>query len=76
MYWMRGPAGVGKSAIAQTCAEKLAENGHLGAAFFFTVKEHNNPLWLFITIPYQLTNTLPDYRATVEHRIFNNNTVV
>jgi len=23
MYWMRGPAGVGKSAIAQTCAEKL-----------------------------------------------------
>ena len=23
MYWLRGPAGVGKSAITQTCAEKL-----------------------------------------------------
>ena len=23
MYWMKGPAGVGKSAIAQTCAEML-----------------------------------------------------
>ena len=23
VYWMRGPAGVGKSAIAQTCTEKL-----------------------------------------------------
>jgi len=34
MYWMRGPAGVGKSAIAQTCAEKLKDTGHLGAAFF------------------------------------------
>ena len=32
MYWMRGPAGVGKSAIAQTCAKKLKETGHLGAA--------------------------------------------
>ena len=37
MYWMSGPASVGKSAIAQTCAEKLKETGHLGTAFFFTV---------------------------------------
>jgi len=37
MYWMSGPAGVGKSAIAQTCAEKLKDTEHLGAAFFFTV---------------------------------------
>jgi len=57
---MRGPAGVGKSAIAQTCADKLAENWHLGAAFFFTVKEHNNPSRLFTTIAYQLTTTLPN----------------
>jgi len=43
MYWMRGPAGVGKSAIAQTCAERLKDTGHLGAAFFFTVNKHSNP---------------------------------
>ena len=76
MYWMRGPAGVGKSTIAQTCAEKLAENGYLGAAFFFTVKEHSNPLRLFTTIAYQLTTTLPDYRTAVEDRIFKDNTIV
>jgi len=76
MYWMRGPVGVGKSTIAQTCAEKLAENDYLGAAFFFTVKEHSDPLRLFTTIAYQLTTTLPDYRAAVEDRIFKDNTIV
>ena len=73
---MRGPAGVGKSAIAQTCAEKLKETGHLGAAFFFTVKGHNNPLCLFTTIAYQLSTTLPDYRAVVDERISKDKTLV
>ncbi|KAF9439763.1 hypothetical protein P691DRAFT_785051, partial [Macrolepiota fuliginosa MF-IS2] len=31
LFWMKGLAGVGKSAIAQTCAEKLKELGKLGA---------------------------------------------
>ena len=76
MYWMRGPAGVGKPTIAQTRAEELAENDYLGAAFFFTVKEHRNPLRLFTTIAYQLTTTLPDYHGAVEDRIFKDNTIV
>jgi len=76
MYWMRGPAGVGKSAIAQTCAEKLKETGHLGATFFFTVNKHSDPSCLFTTIAYQLSTTLPDYRAAVEHRILEDNTIV
>jgi len=69
MYWMRGPAGVGKSAIAQTCAEKLKETGHLGAAFFFTVNKHSDPSRLFTSIAYQLTTALPDYHAAVDERI-------
>ncbi len=76
MYWMRGPAGVGKSAIAQTCAEKLKKTGHLGAAFFFTVKGYNNSLRLFTTIAYQLSTTLPDYRAVVDERISKDKTLV
>jgi len=48
----------------------------LGAAFFFTVKEHRNPLRLFTTIAYQLTTTLPDYRGAIEDRIFKDNTIV
>jgi len=72
MYWMRGPAGVGKSAIAQTCAEKLKDTGHLGAAFFFTVKKYDNPLCLFTSIAYQLTTALPDYRAAMTKYVLEN----
>jgi len=76
MYWMRGPAGVGKSAIAQTCAEKLKDTGHLGAAFFFTVNKHTNPSHLFTTIAYQLATMLPDYRASIDERISRDKTLV
>ena len=76
MYWMRGPAGVGKSAIAQTCAEKLKDTGHLGAAFFFTVHKHSNPLRLFTSIAYQLTTALPDYRAAVDERISKDKSLI
>ena len=73
---MRGPAGVGKSAIAQTCAEKLKESGHLGGAFFFTVKGHNNSLRLFTTIAYQLATELADYRTAVDKKISKDHTIV
>jgi len=73
---MRGPAGVGKSAIAQTCAEKLKKSGHLGAAFFFTVKGHNNSLRLFPTIAYQLATELADYRTAVDEKISKDYTIV
>jgi len=73
---MRGPAGVGKSAIAQTCAEKLKESGHLGAAFFFTVNRHSNPSHLFTSIAYQLTTALPEYRAAVDERISKDKSLV
>ena len=76
MYWMRGPAGVGKSAIAQTCAERLKDTGHLGAAFFFTVNKHSNPSHLFTTIAYQLATMLPDYRTSVDERISKDKTLV
>ena len=76
MYWMRGPAGVGKSAIAQTCAEKLKKSGHLGAAFFFTVNKHTNPLRLFTSIAYQLATALSDYRAALDERISKDKSLV
>ncbi|KAF9440313.1 hypothetical protein P691DRAFT_822337 [Macrolepiota fuliginosa MF-IS2] len=37
MLWMYGPAGIGKSAIAQTCLECLAERNKLGATLFSLV---------------------------------------
>ena len=76
MYWMRGPAGVGRSAIAQTCTEKFKDTGHLGAVFFFTVDKHSNPSRLFTTIAYQLAITLPDYRTSIDERILKDKTLV
>ena len=76
IYWIRGPAGVGKSAIAQTCAEKLKKSGNLGAAFFFNVNKHSDPSRLFTSIAYQLTTALPDYRAAVDEKISKDKSLV
>ncbi|KAJ3576813.1 hypothetical protein NP233_g169 [Leucocoprinus birnbaumii] len=63
IYWMHGPAGVGKSAIAQTCAQKLKDSGHLGAAFFFSISgRRNDHTRFFPTIAHQLSTVLADYR--------------
>jgi adenylylsulfate kinase-like enzyme len=44
MFWLSGPAGTGKSAVAQTFAEKSLEQDRLGAAyFFFRLSSRNNP---------------------------------
>ncbi|KAF5357173.1 hypothetical protein D9756_006411 [Leucocoprinus leucothites] len=77
IYWMKGPAGVGKSAIAQTCAKAMKDSGHLGASFFFSVngrrKDHTR---FFPTLAYQLATTLPDYRKIVDNRVHNDKTLV
>jgi len=73
---MRGPAGVGKSAITRTCTEKLKETGQLGAAFFFTATKHTNPSCLFTTIAYQLATTIPDYRTIIDERISKDKTLI
>ncbi|KAF5356784.1 hypothetical protein D9756_006416 [Leucocoprinus leucothites] len=77
VYWMKGPAGVGKSAIAQTCARAMKDSSHLGAAFFFSVngrrKDHTR---FFPTLAYQLATILPDYRKIVDSRVHNDKTLV
>ena len=40
LLWMWGPAGVGKSAIAKSCAEKTAKQRRLGASFLFSRTQH------------------------------------
>jgi len=76
IYWMRRPAGVEKSAIAQTCTEKLKKTRHLSAAFFFHVKKYDNPLSLFTSITYQLATMLPDYHTSIDERISKDKTLV
>lgn len=73
---MKGPAGVGKSAVAQTCVEALKSRGKLGAAFFFSVNGRSKPKELFTTIAYQLSTQFPNYRDVVDLQIRRDKTIV
>ena len=65
--WLYGPAGAGKSAIAQTIAELLEKAGLLAAAFFFSrnAAGRNDKTPLVATLVYQLVKSIPEIRAYV-----------
>ncbi|KAF5328212.1 hypothetical protein D9619_013465 [Psilocybe cf. subviscida] len=66
--WMYGPAGSGKSAIAQTIAEKLDARGQLAASFFFSrasgSEGRGTEIDFVATLAHQLCQTNP---ATEPH---------
>jgi len=62
--WLFGPAGAGKSAIAQTISEKLHTEGKLTASFFFSRREspskgRGDESALIATLAYQLSQNAP-----------------
>ena len=65
--WLYGPAGAGKSAIAQTIAELLEKLGLLAAAFFFSrnAAGRNDKTQLVATLVYQLVKSIPEIRVHV-----------
>ena len=65
--WLYGPAGAGKSAIAQTIAELLEKAGLLAAAFFFSrnAAGRNEKTPLVATLVYQLVTSIPEIRVHV-----------
>jgi len=62
VLWLYGPAGAGKSAIAQTIAELLENEGLLAAAFFFSRNAvgRNEKTPLVATLVYQLIISIPE----------------
>lgn len=73
--WLKGPAGVGKSAIAQTCAEALGEK--LGAAFFFSrANRREDPGRFFTSIAYQLAVRFNSYGDLLDGEIHRDPTLV
>ncbi|KAK7028062.1 hypothetical protein VNI00_015013 [Paramarasmius palmivorus] len=66
LCWLSGPAGVGKSAIAQTIAETTNE-GSLIASFFFWRgdPQRNNPSKLFLVIAHGLALRYPELRHSI-----------
>ena len=67
IMWVYGPAGAGKSAIAQTIAEMCEEKMILLASFFFSRNDpsRSNVNPLIATIAYQITLNLPKVRDAI-----------
>ncbi|KAJ7017325.1 hypothetical protein C8F04DRAFT_469494 [Mycena alexandri] len=67
IIWLHGPAGAGKSAVAQTLCQNLEAEDRLGASFFFK-RGHlsrGHATKLFPTIAYHLANVLPEFKTAV-----------
>jgi hypothetical protein len=75
--WLYGPAGAGKSAIAQTIAELLEKAGLLAAAFFFSrnAAGRNDKTPLVATLVYQLITSIPEIRVHVLEELKENPTL-
>ncbi|KAF7983576.1 hypothetical protein HWV62_20453 [Athelia sp. TMB] len=67
VYWMKGVAGSGKSAILHTIAQMLQRAGRLGSAFFFSrdTTSRNTPSTLFTTIARDLASLHPSTAASI-----------
>ncbi|KAF9441681.1 hypothetical protein P691DRAFT_766009 [Macrolepiota fuliginosa MF-IS2] len=80
MLWMHGPAGVGKSAIAQTCSERLSERGKLGAAIFFSrsvgPNKRDDPHRLFPSLAYQVATKSKPFGDILDNYIQDDPTLV
>lgn len=74
IMWLHGPAGAGKSAIAQTIAARNDELGNLVASFFFsrTASRCNKAKHLIPTISYQLAQNIHATRNPIEHVVERN----
>jgi uridine kinase len=66
--WLYGPAGAGKSAIAQSIAERCHARHLLLASFFFsrTDPKRNNEKCLIASIAYQMALNAPVTRRAIE----------
>lgn len=71
IMWLRGAAGAGKSAIAQTIAELCHEEHLLLASFFFGRSDptRNHGRSLIATIAYQICSISPSVRGRITRTI-------
>lgn len=64
LQWMYGPAGCGKTSIAQSIAEILELAGYLGASFFWSRSATNRPTsneQFVATIAHQFCKSIPGF---------------
>ncbi|KAJ3554077.1 hypothetical protein NP233_g12497 [Leucocoprinus birnbaumii] len=70
ILWMHGPFGVGKSAVAQSCAEVLEAKNKLVAALFFSrVNMRSDPNRVFTSIAYQIATQFRSFARILDLKI-------
>ncbi|CAA7268889.1 unnamed protein product [Cyclocybe aegerita] len=72
LMWMYGPAGGGKTAVAQTIAQICFERGWLSAAFFFSRRgdsTRSDEGKLVPTLAYQLAKHIPETRPYISSAV-------
>ncbi|KAF5359853.1 hypothetical protein D9756_002921 [Leucocoprinus leucothites] len=75
LAWMKGPAGVGKSAIAQSTAQALGDD--VGATFFFSRPNHrDDPNRFFTSIAHQLAMKQRAFGDFLDQKIHHNPTII
>ncbi|KAJ7236333.1 hypothetical protein C8J57DRAFT_1088195 [Mycena rebaudengoi] len=77
ILWLYGPAGSGKSAVAQSFCQRLMD-GRLGGSFFFKRghPSRGNARRLFPTIAYQLALLRPELKQIISQIIENDPAIV
>ena len=78
VFWLNGLAGTGKSTIAQTIAERIFADGHLGASFFCSrgVEDRSNLYLIFPTLAFQLAQKYQAFRSSLIPLLRSNADVV
>ncbi|KAF7368656.1 NACHT domain-containing protein [Mycena venus] len=78
ILWLNGPAGSGKSAVAQSFCQRLKDEGCLGGSFFFKRGHFSrgNAKKLFPTIAYQLALLLPELKHLISQAVENDPAIV
>ena len=71
IFWLQGVMGVGKSSVAQSLAERCADNKTLGASFFFSKDDvdRNTHKALFTTIAWQLCENWPSAKFWIRNAL-------
>ncbi|KAF5362317.1 hypothetical protein D9756_002199 [Leucocoprinus leucothites] len=71
--WLSGPAGAGKSAVAQTFAEYCQGIGQLGATFFFSkLQQRDSPNGFIATLAYQFALEHAGYNHLITYILSHN----
>ncbi|KAI0073163.1 hypothetical protein K474DRAFT_247508 [Panus rudis PR-1116 ss-1] len=68
VFWLYGPPGIGKTAIAKSVATHAQETGVLAANFFFSTRIGqgcSDGKMLFPTLAYQLASFDPSFKVTL-----------